>query len=186
MSTPQEDLAYVRAAVDRSMIGNTHPSILYLWALITLTGFCLLDFAPQIGGLFFAIAAPLGALVSWIIGYRTARADGQADSREAWAWGLHWAGGIMGGMLLLSYIIALDIVPASSAGHLMLLIVTLSYFFAALHLDRVMAPVTVLALAALVISPRLSTLTWTIPGIAISAGMLFLGVREQRKRAHLS
>ena len=67
----KEDIAYVRAAADRSDT-NPIPSIYLLWAAIGLCGFALVDFTDDyrwIGG-YWLVSAPAGFCLSMWLGIR--------------------------------------------------------------------------------------------------------------------
>ena len=75
-NTPsRDDLAYVAAAIRRDRPHDSAPTY-FLWALLTPIGFALADLAPMHAGLFWAIAGPLGGLLSVWLGMRSERAAG--------------------------------------------------------------------------------------------------------------
>ena len=76
----REDIAYVRAAADRSN-ATTIPSINLLWAAIVLCGCVLSDFVGDYRwiGRYWSVAGPGGLCLSLWLGYRAQRDAGQAD-----------------------------------------------------------------------------------------------------------
>ena len=97
METPQthaveDDLQFVRQALDRDSRSPFPRAIGLLWAAIALAGFPLLDFAPRYALPFWAIAGPAGFVVTVWLARRGARAAGEADRAEAGRWQSHWLG----------------------------------------------------------------------------------------------
>ncbi len=82
----RDDLRFVRDAVERS---DQRPASLLsriLWSTYCLVGFVLLDFRPEIGGLFLLIGLPVAGLIEWLAAIWGHRKQQQrmtsTDSRE--------------------------------------------------------------------------------------------------------
>jgi hypothetical protein len=88
----QADLNYVRDALDRSGRPTSPASIYWLWAIIVLVGFPLVDFAPRLVAPYWIVMGPLGGVASGFLGYRFSRQLGQVDRRTGGRHALHWAG----------------------------------------------------------------------------------------------
>ena len=183
----KEDIAYVRAAAERAG-ATTIPSIYVLWAVVSLCGFALADFAPAPRwlGLFWLVAGPGGFFISAWLGYRTSRDSGQGGRRIGARWGLHWLAFMAAGALVAA-LVAAGQLPWAAFGSLVVLLMALSYFYAGLYLDRRM-----LAIGGVLAACYLGTLfipayQWTLAGVLVAGALVWqaiLGARE-RDAAHL-
>ncbi len=178
----EEDLAYVRAAAERS--ARVHvPAIYLLWAAICLCGFSLVDFVgPEsiVIGYFWLIATPTGFGVTVWLARRSANRAGVIDRRESNRWKLHFLGFIAAGLLG---------IPAIAAGHLTwsgfsslwILLAALTYFLAGLHLERRLLPVSLLLGVGYITSLFMPMYGFTHAGILAAVAlvaMAFLGPRN--------
>ena len=131
----KEDIAYIRAAADRSDT-NLVPSIYLLWAVIALCGFALVDFVDDYRwiGRYWVVSAPAGFCLSVWLGMRASHHAGQADRQEGIRWSLHWlafmVAGLLGGAL-----VAAGHLKWSGFNSLWVLLLSLTYFQAGVHLD---------------------------------------------------
>jgi hypothetical protein len=66
---PDGDLHYVQEVVRSSERRSAPKAIYFLWAVICLVGFTLVDFAPRRVGIFWMIAGPAGFVASAGIGW---------------------------------------------------------------------------------------------------------------------
>ena len=174
----REDIAYVRAAAERS--DDVHdPAYYLLWATIVLCGFMLPDFAatrPWIGT-YWLVAAPVGSAVSLWLGVRAGRRAGQTDRRRARRALLHWlsflvAGGL--GWLL----VATGQLTQDGFGALWVLLMALTYFQAGVHFDRRLAPIGLLVGVGYLITFVVPGYRWSVTGALIAAALVtqaFLG-----------
>ena len=103
----KEDIAYVRAAAERAGAA-TIPSIYVLWAVISLSGFALADFAtdPRWVGMFWLVAGPGGFFISAWLGHRASRDSGQGSRRIGVRWCLHWLAFMAAGALVAALVAA--------------------------------------------------------------------------------
>lgn len=169
----REDVAYVRAAADRSE-NVPFRSVYVLWAVIILCGFPLRDFVDDYSwiGWYWLVATPVGFLLSMWLGSRASARIGQADMEIGMRWMKHWlayvVAGVLGGML-----VAGGKLTGSGLGALWLLLLALAYFYAGLHLDRRLLPVGILIGICFPVILYLPDYGSTASGVVI-AGALFV------------
>ena len=176
----QSDVRYVRSVVESAHAFPTAiPGILYMWAVIILTGFVMMDFGMS---WFWVVGGPLGGVVSMWANRRYASDSGQIDQALSTRVNLHWAVGLAGGLLLSIPLQIAGKIDAATNGQIALLIIAICYFFAGLHLDRFMIWVSGVAAIAYGLTFFLSELTWTVPGAVIAAGVAAAGIRLQLSR----
>lgn len=175
-----EDLDFVREALERARDRPAHPAIYALWGVICLAGMPLFDFVPRAGGIFFAVAAPLGGVLSAVIGARCARRQGQQSRERAWQFILHWAAAMVAVFGVVGLLIS-GAMPHAAAGRVILLIVALAYFMAGLYLDRVLAWLGLIMLACFLAMFVVTAHSWTITGIAVGGSMLAAALRGGRR-----
>lgn len=178
-----EDIAYVRAATERS--ASIHiPAIYVIWAVLCLCGFTLVDFVGPGSawiGLYWLIAGPVGMGLSIWLSKRASRETGQADLQEGKRWAFHFAGfgatGILGfGM------VATEQLTWSGMGSLWILLLALTYFLAGLHLERRLLPIGLLLGAGYIITLALPAFGFTTAGVLVALALVtqaFLGSRAQ-------
>ncbi len=143
----KDDLAYVRGAVERTK-GVHVPSVYLMWAAICLVGFSMPDFISNgwVGwsysgiGWYWAVMVPAGIFASWWLSERANDRAGQLSRREEIRWGLHWA--VFGATGVLGITLALSgHVGSEVMGALWVLLLSLSYTLAGVHLERRLLPV---------------------------------------------
>ena len=182
----KDDIAYVRAAAERAG-GATIPSIYLLWAVISLCGFALADFAPDPRwiGLFWLVAGPGGFLISAWLGYRASRNSGQGGRRVGVRWGLHWLAFMAAGALVAA-LVAAGHLPWEAFGSLVVLLLALSHFYAGLYLDRRMLAIGGVLAACYLVTLFIPGYQWTLAGGLMAGALVWqaiLGMRE-RHAAH--
>lgn len=180
----KEDLAYVRAAADRSESIHV-PSIYLLWAVLSLCGFSLVDFVGPgswLIGVYWLIAGPGGFLLFWWFASRAKQRAGQANREEGRLWAFHFLGFGAAGLLGFGLVAAGHLAP-SGVNSLWILLLALTYFMAGLHLERRLLPAGVLLgagyLLTLFVPEHGSTIAGVLIAVALSA-LAFVGTREQR------
>lgn len=167
------DLGYVREVVARSERPPIAPSIMYLWAAISLVGFTVIDFAPERAGLYWLVAGIAGFVLSSWLGGRHARATGQQSRSAGMRQMLHWAG--MGvAIFLLSFGAQGWGSSPQESSHAILLIVALSYWLAGVHMVPPMKWLGVVAAAVYLALALIEGFAypWTAAGIVIAAGLV--------------
>jgi len=181
-----DDLSYVRSVLHRAENTAESPaSIYFLWAAITFFGFAIIDVAPKQTGFYWMIAAPLGGVLSAVLGHRAGRAKGHSSRREGVVHAMHWAGLMVGIVLmvplLLTHVIAVDDFP-----RLILLVIALSYYTAGVHVDRRLIPVSFVLVGCYLLTvfvrdlPQLWTVTGAILAASLAVAGLFAAARVRR------
>ena len=178
----KEDIAYVRAAADRS---HTHPvpSIYLLWAAIAFCGFTLVDFVEDYRwiGRYWLVLAPAGFCLSMWLGTRASYHAEQADRQEGIRWGLHWLAFMAAGVLGLALVQA-EHLTWQGFGSLWVLLLALTYFHGGLHLERRLLPIGLLLGVCYLITLFVPGYGWTTAGVIVAVTLTaqaFLGARRR-------
>ena len=179
----REDLAYVRAAADRSECIHI-PSIYLLWAVICLCGFPLVDFVGPgswLIGLYWFIAGPVGGLVTWRLAARAERRAGQVNREEGRRWAFHFLA--FGGTGLLGYgMVGAGQLTWSGFTSLWILLLGLTYCLAGVHLERRLLPVGIALFAGYLIALLVPEYGFTVVGVLVALALslqAYLGTRGQ-------
>lgn len=167
----EADLDFIRRSVERSRAPGSPGAIYGLWAVLSLVGFALIDFAPHLVGRFWLVASPLGFVLSMYLGWRHSRATGQLARTEGIRHAMHW--------LALPVAIFLA-VPLGVSGaiawqplaQLFVLMIAMVYFLAGVHLDRPLLWVSAVLLASYFALFFLPAYRWTVVGAAVAFGLL--------------
>ena len=168
------DLKYVREVVERSEGKVAPASIYYLWAILCLIGFPLVDFAPHSVGLFWMIAGPVGFLLSGFLGWHYSKTRGQVSSREGLFVALHYLGTLVA-MALVSLMVINGVLLHAGIPQVIILILALSYFTAGLYQDRPLMWMGVLLGISYVLVTLVSGPVWTIVGVVIAGSLVATG-----------
>ena len=177
----KEDIAYIRAAADRSDT-NLVPSIYLLWAVIVLCGFALVDFVDDYRwiGRYWVVSAPAGFCLSVWLGMRASHHAGQADRQEGIRWSLHWlafmVAGLLGGAL-----VAAGHLKWSGFNSLWVLLLSLTYFQAGVHLERRLLPIGLVLGVCYLITLFLPGYVWTTAGVIVAVALTVQAFLEARK-----
>jgi hypothetical protein len=177
-----KDLDYVRRAIDRQKRGGSPASIYYLWAVVVLVGFVLVDFAPWRVPRYWAVAAPAGFVLSFVLGWRSARNAGVRDSGEGRRWMLHWLAMLVGSGFL-AIPVFLGAMSWPLFGALAILLSAVSYFHAGVHLDRRMLVIGLLLAGGYVAVLTLPGMVWTVVGVVIALALGLTGFVTRRPLA---
>ena len=183
----KDDFAYVRAAAERAGASTTIPSIYVLWAVISLCGLALADFAAHSHwlGLFWLVAGPGGFGISAWLGHRASRVAGQGSRRIGVRWGLHWLA-FLAAAALAAALVAAGQLPWAAFGSLVVLLLALSYVHAGLYLDRRMLAIGGVLAACYLVTLFIPGYQWTLAGVLVAGALVWqaiLGARE-RDAAH--
>ena len=177
----ESDLNFVRNVVNGSARSKSPSSLYFLWAVIVAIGFSLVDFRVELVPQYWAVAGPAGFLVSAYLGWSYAQRIGQPSSSDGKRHLLHWAA--------VSIVIALAVLlglssglPARATGTLIVLLLSLGYFTAGLHLDRFFLWVGVLLAAGAIVVTFVEAYAWTGVGIAVAGSLTVAGIRQERSR----
>ena len=175
------DLSFVRGALDASTRSKSPSALYFLWAVIVLIGFSLVDFQPDLVPEYWVVAGPAGFLASAYLGWRHARRIGQASASDGRRHLLHWGAVlvVIGLAVLLGISSAL---PSGTLHTVILLLLSLGYFTAGLHLDRFFLWVGLLMAAGSVVVTFVSLYAWTGVGIALAVSLAIGGIRQGRSR----
>ena len=177
----QDDLGFVRRTVE----GAAPPSVVsiyFLWALISLVGFALVDFAPERVGTYWTVAGPAGFLLSAFLGWRHQAGGGAVDRALGMRHMQHW-GAMMLAIFLLVPLAMRGQIAGQAFGPIVLLLLGQSYFHAGLYLDSKLRWGGLLMLVGYVIVLTVTTYAWTLLGAIGFITIVILGIRESRRHA---
>ncbi len=175
------DLRFVRRALDASTRSASPAALYFLWAVIVLIGFVLVDFQADIVPEYWAVAGPGGFVASAYLGWRHARQTGQASASDGRRHVLHW-GGVLVAVALAMLLGRRGAMPPETLHAEILLLLSLGYFTAGLHLDRRLLWVGFLMGAGSVVVTVVSLYAWTAVGIALAVSLTVAGMMEGRSR----
>ncbi|MCH9027853.1 MAG: hypothetical protein IIA05_12205 [Proteobacteria bacterium] len=181
MSNAERYLAYVKDVVKGAESAPSGPRAIYiLWAVIYFTGFSLFDWNHRYAGIFWLIAGPIGGVVSFWLGSRSALRAGVASRRMAKRHMLHWIG--TGAAIFMALpLLWLGVLSSTALIKVILLIMALGMFTAGIYLVRPYLWVGLALAACYLAVMTLSALPWMVVG-ALSGGTMllaaFLGERS--------
>jgi len=175
------DLRFVRGALDASTKSASPSALYFLWAAVVLVGFVLVDFQPDLVTEYWTIAGPAGFFASAYLGWRHARQTGQASASDGRRHVLHWAAVLVA--VALAVLLARDGgMPPGTLQAVILLLLSLGYFTAGLHLDRRLLWVGFLMGVGSIVVTVVSLYAWTMVGIALAVSLVVAGMWEGRSR----
>lgn len=184
MSTTTElrdDLNFVAGALRRNRSPGV-PAILLLWALLIPIGFSLADFAPRSVGLFWLVAGPGGALLSFWLGHSAARATGMVDRSIGRRHGLHWLTlGIA--YALFAATIATGRMDATATAPIWLLLTAMAYAMGGAHMEdsRGLLPAGAIMFAGYAALAWLPLpYPWTATGLIVSLALVVAALKSRR------
>ena len=178
----KDDLAYVRAAAERSSPGHV-PGIYFLWALLCLCGFTLIDLVgagSELIAIYWLVAGPVGTGLTYWLAVRAGRRTGQADRRTGNRWVGHFLGFFAAGLLGCG-LAATGELSWSGLSSLWILLLALTYFMAGLHLERHLIPVAAALAAGYVITLFLPEYRFTTAGVLVALALAVQGLRGTGK-----
>ncbi|HEY3053133.1 MAG TPA: hypothetical protein VGK04_07065 [Thermoanaerobaculia bacterium] len=181
MDQIRDDISYVRN-VTSAATPHSPSSIPLLWAAIVAVGFPLADFAPSRVGVFWMIAGPVGFLASGALGWWDARRRGQLSASEGARWMMHW-GALVGAIFLASLLLQNKQVTGKGFGALVLLLLSLTYFLAGVHLEGRLRWIGLLTAGGYIVTFFFSTYVWTIIGGVLALSLVISAVLGGPKRA---
>lgn len=177
----ERDLGFVRQTVTRGGAPHSPATIYFLWALIVLAGFVLVDVKNDLVGRYWMIAGPAGGLISAYLGWRDQRNFGAMDLAVGLRYVQHW-GAMMAVIFLATLMPGRGLIVWDAFGPLVLLILAMSYFHAGLYLDPPLRWVALLLVGGYVMVLSVDAYAWTIVGVLVSAALLAVGFTESRRR----
>lgn len=135
MDKNRENLAYVKQVLNASNSPNNYPAIYYLWGVLVFVGFGIAEFKVAWTSSYWLIAAPIGMVISAWLGIKQDQQRGQQDRQSGGDYMTHFSA------LLAVIFLAIFTQQYQS----ILLLISLGYLLAGIHLDRLMLVVGVLA-----------------------------------------
>lgn len=180
----QQDLAYIRRAVEQRGDQRTPLSVALVWSAYALIGFPWLDFDPERAAWFLILASPVAFGISWVFGWRAAWRLGEWDSEVGRRQGLHWGGFFLAFAAVLAMAFAGQI-SGNALGQVILILVGWTYYLAGVHLGvRLflwLGPLMILGAVALTYIDRWG---WTMIGVLLAIALVassFLGGRRNER-----
>jgi len=176
----RDDIDYVASAIRRRDKRRGVPQIFFLWAALILVGWSLPDLAPAYTGWFWLVAAPVGGLLSWWLGDRSALTDGEVDRELGRRHELHW---LLTGFAFVGVVLPFLVVGGSGEqlGRELLLVVAFSYGLAAVHLERgLTVPAAIMALGYVGVTIWSPPYLWTTLAVIVAASLVAAGIRVRR------
>jgi len=177
-----DDLRFVRAIVEGTDRQRTPSAVYFLWAVVGLAGFALVDFHEAWVPAYWTVAGPAGFVASAILGRRRARRAGQVSTAARRAYLLHW-GGMMAAIFLAVLMPVGGILPRDAVGPAILLILALGHFAAGVHLDRAFLWIAVLMGMGYVFVVFVAAYAWTTVGVMLATALAIAALREERSHA---
>jgi hypothetical protein len=179
----ERDLAYVGQALRRADGHRPPMPIYFLWAAIGLVGFALVDFATgKTVGVYWAVAAPLGTLISAVLGRWYSRREGQVDRQAGIRQALHWTA-MMAAIFLTALMALKGSLTWRGVSQTAVLILALGYFLAGVHLEPRLRWVGLLMAGGYLATLFFSGLVWTFVGALVAVGLIASALLGDRKHA---
>ncbi|NKB65843.1 MAG: hypothetical protein GKR89_02165 [Candidatus Latescibacteria bacterium] len=167
----EEDINFIRQAVEERDQNQGLVGLVLLWALVGLTGYALLDYSVRLALWFWAIAPLVGVVVSYWVVRRTMCQSGVDYGDRGGRHALHWCSFIGTSLAVLS-ITAVHDLSGLAQGQLFTLMSGIIWYFAGVHLDRrFMAPGLALVVGAIAV-PFIPVLPWTTVGLALALSLI--------------
>jgi hypothetical protein len=183
MNNLKDDLAFVRAAIDRGRDDRGTAPSYFLWAAIIGIGFALPDFAPRAAWMFWIVAGLGGGLASVWLGYRYNARRGVQDPAVGRRHGLHW---LLSGVAMAVPMAAIWLgrVPAPVAAPMVLSTVGLAYALAGIHLHPPLRWAGFALLGGSVVMLLWPThYLWTATGLTVALALAIGGIAALRAPA---
>lgn len=168
----QQDLSFVRSAVERQRRERSPAGILWLWAVYVLVGYTWLDFNPRAGGMFLAIAGPICGVLSWFIGAAAARRLGESDRAAARMEMLHWLAVLLGFGAVVALSVIHPALRSNVGGQVIVVVIGVVYYLYGVHKDAQflwLGPVMIVGGIAVSFIP---SYPWTLLGAVIAIGLV--------------
>ena len=153
-----------------------------LWAVISLIGFPLHEFRPDLAKVFWPVAGVLGGIASFLLGWRWGRTAGQGSMRIGRYHILHWSG-----MLIAIALIALlhgqGLMSREALPRIILVILALGWYTAGIYLVRGYLWIGVALGAAYLGLLYVPKFGWTGVGVVMAASLAWAALRGGRRGA---
>jgi len=178
----EQDLRYVRTAVEGAEVDRTPRRLCFLWAAIGLIGFALVDLRDAWVPVYWAVAAPVGFALSASIGWRHSRRRGQAAAAIGARHLLHW--GALLAAVFLAWLMPLQGVLAwDDIGPAILLLLALGYFQAGVHFDPAFRWIGVVLALGYMFVLFVTAYAWLTLGILLALSLVAVGLRSSPEHA---
>ena len=167
----EEDISFIRQAVEERDQGQGPLVLALLWALVGLTGYALLDISVEAALWFWAIVPLAGFFASFWIGRRIMRHSGVDYGDQGGRHALHWSSFLVTSLAVLAIAWVHDL-SGMAQGQLFTLMTGIIWYFGGVHLDRrFMAPGLALVVGAVVV-PFIPVFPWTAVGLALALSLI--------------
>lgn len=173
----ESDIGYIKDLVKKSERRPTPTLIYLLWAAIVLFGFSMVDFFPQLTGIYWMIMGPLGGLLSGFLGWRAGERQGQLNREIGIRHALHWSALLV----LTGFAIVLAArghIPGRELGRVILLIVTYGWWTAGVHFDRAFLWLGGLMALGFVGTLLFPMYMWTALGVSLAVALTVIAYRK--------
>jgi len=178
----QSDLGYVKNLVKKADRSPFPGSIYYLWAIMVLAGFSMVDFFPNWVGFYWMLAGPVGGLLSGFLGCRAGISKGQMDREVGTKHALHWGGMLV--LICLAVLLAVrGFIQGAVLSQVILLVVTFGWWTAGVHFDRNFLWLGMVLAAGFVGTLFFSRFVWTAMGILLAASLTGIALHKGRIHA---
>ncbi|MCK5879890.1 MAG: hypothetical protein KAH24_08920 [Holophagae bacterium] len=164
----ESDIRYVKGLVEKADCRSFPVSIYYLWSVLVLAGFAMVDFAPEWVGLYWMIAGPGGGILSGVLGSRMGARQGQLDREIGIKHALHWSGMMV--VILLAVLLAIKgLIQGQLISQVILLVVALGWWTAGVHFDRRFLWLGGVMMLGFIGTLFFSRYVWTVTGVLMAA-----------------
>jgi hypothetical protein len=174
----RQDLEFVSATVKASDKTSV-PSIYALWAVITLIGYSMIDWAPHWGGLFWTFAGPLGGAASMYLGFRHSKRTGQASTEDGMKNAIHWTAMLVA-IFSTSFLAKYGYVSPKGQALVILLLTAFAYISAGNYLDKNLRWIGVVIGLCFFPIAMYGQYVWTAHAIVFSGALAFTALVESR------
>jgi hypothetical protein len=178
INNTQQDLQFISEAVKASD-QNSVPSIYAIWAVITLIGYSMIDWAPNSVGLFWAFAGPLGGLASYYLGHRHAKITGQVARKDGLKHALHWIA-MLAAIFMTVFLAHWGYVTPKGQSLVILMITAFSYITAGNYLDKNLRFIGIVMGLCFFPIAMYGQYVWTGLAVVFSAALAITAVMESR------
>ena len=175
----QEDLGFVRSSVAKAGEHRSGPAVYFMWSVLTLAGFALVDVRPAWVATYWMIVGPLGGIVSAYLGARHNARLGHINNDVGRRYGWHW-GAFFATTLLMGLMVGRGL-SFEAFGPMMLLLVAQSYFLAGVHIDPPLRWIALVAVGGYLVVLTGASYAWSIAGLALALTLVLSGVLEARR-----
>jgi hypothetical protein len=178
----EQDLRYVRTAVERAETYPTPRLLCFLWAALVLCGFALVDLRGAWVPTYWVIAGPAGFVTSAYLGWRHAQRAGRLSAGAGIRHMLHW-GAVLAAVFLVGLMPLGGVMADRAVGPAILLVLALGYFQAGVHFDPAFRGIGLLLAAGYIVVLFVPAYAWLTLGVFVAMALVTLGLRDSRHGA---